>query len=72
MDNITGIVKQVHGDKYAAYNGDSCLVLKNIPTNSVDMMVFSPPFADLYTYSASSLDLGNSRNWDEFFSHCGY
>jgi hypothetical protein len=32
----------------------------------------SPPFADLYTYSASERDLGNSRDWSEFFKHYAF
>ena len=34
-----------------------------------DLMVYSPPFASLYTYTATERDMGNSRNEDEFFSH---
>ena len=49
--------------------GDSCERLKEIATDSIDLSVFSPPFADLFTYSDSQRDLGNSRDWDEFFSH---
>ena len=33
------------------------------------MSVYSPPFADLFTYTASDRDLGNSRDWNEFFEH---
>lgn len=68
----TGIVKQVHGETFSAYNGDSCLVLKNFPDNSIDLMVFSPPFVDLFTYSPSEKDLGNSKDWKEFFEHYGF
>jgi DNA modification methylase len=34
--------------------------------------VYSPPFADLYTYTNSESDLGNSRNWEEFFQHYAF
>lgn len=54
---------------YTAMLGDSCKRMAEIETNSIDLSVYSPPFADLYTYSASELDLGNSTNWDEFFAH---
>lgn len=54
-------------DKYALYNGDSCEVLKGIPDNSVHFMVYSPPFASLYTYSNSERDLGNCRTRAEFY-----
>jgi hypothetical protein len=32
----------------------------------VGFSVFSPPFADLFTYSSHLEDLGNCRNYDEF------
>jgi DNA modification methylase len=54
---------------WTAMLGDSCQRLKEIPENSVDLSVYSPPFADLFTYTASERDLGNSRDWAEFFEH---
>lgn len=62
----------VRGEKYTAMLGDSCQRLKEIDENSVHLSVYSPPFADLYTYSASQMDLGNSRNWSEFFAHYAF
>jgi hypothetical protein len=35
-------------------------------------MIFSPPFASLYTYSASDRDMGNSKTYSEFFIHYQY
>lgn len=57
------------GNGWTAMMGDSCERLKELATDSIDMSVYSPPFADLYTYTASDRDLGNSRGWDEFFGH---
>ncbi len=54
-------------DRYALYNGDSCEVLKEIPSNSIHMQIYSPPFASLYTYSNSERDLGNCKSNTEFF-----
>lgn len=65
----TSILEQKVTERYAAYNGDSCEVLPSLPENSVDLSVYSPPFADLYTYSNSERDLGNSRDWEQFFEH---
>lgn len=62
----------VTGDTWMAMLGDSCQRMAEISDNSIDLSVYSPPFADLYTYSASELDLGNSRNWDEFFEHYAF
>jgi len=66
IDHDTDIYK---GNKFTAMLGDSSLRLKEIPNESIDLSVYSPPFADLYTYSNSERDLGNSRSWDEFFQH---
>jgi DNA modification methylase len=57
------------GEGFTAMLGDSCERLKEIATDSIDMSVYSPPFADLFTYSATERDLGNSRDWSEFFEH---
>lgn len=64
--------KTIRGEKYEITLGDSYQVMLGMETNSIDLSVYSPPFADLYTYSASELDLGNSRNWDEFFAHYAF
>lgn len=52
--------------------GDSCVRMKELPDNSVDLSVFSPPFSSLYTYSSSDRDLGNCRDDSEFFKHFDY
>ena len=57
------------GDNYTLINGDSCEQLPAMADDSIDMSVYSPPFADLFVYTNSPRDLGNSRNWAEFFEH---
>lgn len=49
--------------------GDSCVELSKLSENSIDMSVFSPPFASLYTYTNSERDLGNSKDQEEFLKH---
>lgn len=63
------VLEQVISKRYAAYNGDSCELIKNIPDNSIHYTIFSPPFASLYTYSNSDRDMGNSKGDDEFYTH---
>lgn len=58
-----------YGDNWTAMLGDSCERLAEIPDESVDLTVYSPPFASLFTYSPSDRDLGNSRDHDEFHAH---
>lgn len=60
------------GRNWTAMLGDSCERLKEIPDNSIDLSVYSPPFADLFTYTATERDLGNSRDWGEFFEHYAF
>lgn len=60
------------GKNWALYNGDCIDVLRGMPTDSVGLSVFSPPFSSLYTYSNSDRDLGNCRTDEEFFEHFGF
>jgi DNA modification methylase len=69
---MLNVVDQAIGDAYAVYNGDSCEVLKGLPSASIDYSIFSPPFSSLYTYSASERDLGNVKDDEEFFRHFAF
>jgi DNA modification methylase len=61
--------EDVKTDKYWCMKGDCVQRIKEIDDNSIDLMVFSPPFADLYTYSNYVEDMGNSSDYDEFVTH---
>lgn len=65
-------VDQAFGNDWAWYCGDSIEVMPAIPTDTIDLSVFSPPFSQLYVYSNTERDLGNSRNDKEFFGHFGF
>lgn len=60
------------GANWELHLGDSCEVLPTIPDDSIDLSVYSPPFASLFTYSPSIRDLGNSATREEFFEHYGF
>ena len=62
-------INQAHGENWAAYHGDACEVVAQLPDGSVDFIVFSPPFSSLYVYSNSDRDMGNSKTDEEFFEH---
>lgn len=72
MTATVAVLDQRVTDRYSAYHGDSADVLAGIPDNSIDYMCFSPPFMDLYTYSASDRDVGNVRGADEFYAQYGF
>jgi DNA modification methylase len=59
-------------DRYALYNGDCVEVTAQMPSDSVDFEIFSPPFANLYIYSDDLRDMGNCKNEDEFFKSFDY
>lgn len=50
-------------------NGDCIEKIQDVKTGSMHFSIFSPPFAELYVYSNDYRDMGNARNYDEFFEH---
>ncbi|KAA6348685.1 Modification methylase HindIII [termite gut metagenome] len=62
------IFNQIVTENYAIYNGDCIEIMPMIPAESIGLSIFSPPFAELYTYSDEIADMGNSKDYKEFFS----
>lgn len=58
-----------HGKSWTMHLGDSCEVTKTIAENSMDMLIFSPPFSNLYVYTDTPADMGNNSDHEEFFTH---
>ena len=48
--------------------GDCVQRISEIEDDSIGLSVFSPPFAELYTYSSELEDMGNSKNYNEFLA----
>ncbi len=61
--------QQLVTNDYAIYNSDCMEVLPTLSNNSVDLAIYSPPFASLYTYSSSERDMSNVSSNDEFLKH---
>ena len=57
---------QIVTDRYAIYNSDCMLVMPTLPNESVDLSVYSPPFAGLYNYSSSEHDMSNCESKEQF------
>jgi len=66
------VIDQKITDQYAIYNADTVEVCADLPSNSVDHIIYSPPFASLYTYSNSDRDMGNVKDDNEFFVQFSY
>lgn len=64
----TEITKK-EGENWEMYHGDCVRVAKSLPDASIDFSVFSPPFADLFTYSDDLQDMGNCSGVEEFTAH---
>jgi hypothetical protein len=60
------------GDGWDLHLGDCVDVVRDIEPAIVDYTIFSPPFASLYTYSASERDMGNCADGDEFAKQFKY
>ena len=55
--------------KFTAIHGDCVEEVAKLPDNSIDFSIFSPPFAELYVYSDDIRDMGNCKDYEEFFVH---
>lgn len=53
-------------ENYAVYNSDCMEILPTLPDNSIDLSIYSPPFAGLYNYSSSERDFSNCESKDQF------
>jgi hypothetical protein len=54
------------GDNWTLYHGDCVRVARTLKDDSIGFSVFSPPFADLFTYSSDIQDMGNCSDMDGF------
>lgn len=59
------------GNRFQMLQGDCVDVLAQLPADSVDLSVYSPPFGSLFVYSESAADMGNSTD-DEFAAHYAF
>lgn len=56
-------------DSYAIYNSDCMYVLESMPEKSIDLSIYSPPFAGLYNYSSHENDFSNCESREQFLQH---
>lgn len=57
---------QLITENYALYNSDCMLVMPTLADKSIDLSVYSPPFAGLYNYSSSDKDFSNCESKEQF------
>lgn len=71
------VTDETRGAAWEFWLGDSAERMAEIPTSSVHLSVYSPPFATpeggaLYTYSAMLRDMGNATSLDDFLAQFAY
>lgn len=57
---------EYQGAGWAVHNSDCIEGMYAMPEQSVDCVIFSPPFGDLFVYSDSERDLGNAGEGEAF------
>ena len=72
MGGLVRCLGEQHGERYATYWGDCVDVVRQLPDESVGLSVYSPPFSNLFLYSDSAADMGNSGSDAEFLDHYGF
>lgn len=72
MSEDAYITDEARGNMWEFWLGDSAERMTEIPSESVHLSVYSPPFQSLYTYSPSPRDMGNSVDREDFFDQYGY
>jgi len=64
--------KEIKTKQYHVINGDCVQESKKLKDNEADLIVFSPPFAELYVYSDKEEDMGNVSDYEQFKEHFKY
>lgn len=64
--------KEIKTENYHLINGDCVEETRKLKDNCADIIVFSPPFAELYVYSDKKEDMGNVSNYKQFETHFKY
>lgn len=65
-------VTEENNDWYKIKRGDCVQLISDVKDESVGLSVFSPPFAELYTYSSHVEDMGNSKDYNEFLTQFNF
>jgi DNA modification methylase len=66
VNRSVNVLDECHGETWSAYQADCVDFASQMPDNSIDFSVYSPPFYGLYIYSDSVCDMGNTANDQEF------
>jgi DNA modification methylase len=65
-------IEQESNEFYKIKRGDCVQLISELENESIGLSVFSPPFAELYTYSSHLEDMGNSKDYNEFLTQFSF
>lgn len=72
LDTSVFNTEQEKNEWFDIRRGDCVELIKKVENESIGFSIFSPPFAELYTYSSHIEDMGNSRNYKEFLTQFSF
>jgi DNA modification methylase len=72
LSNNSYDTMEENNEWYKIKRGDCVQLISSIDDESIGLSVFSPPFAELYTYSSHVEDMGNSKDYNEFLIQFSY
>lgn len=70
--NDTPYFGKKDGNGWTIHHGDCVHVSRMLESDSIGFSVYSPPFSNLYIYSDSEFDMGNSSDDGQFMEHYSY
>lgn len=65
-------LEEENNEWYKIKRGDCVQLITELENESIGLSVFSPPFAELYTYSSHLEDMGNSKDYNEFLTQFSF
>lgn len=72
LANVEYDTEREKNEWYDIQRGDCVQLIQQVPDESIGFSIFSPPFAELYTYSNLVEDMGNSADYKEFMEQFGF
>jgi len=72
MESANFDILEESNEWYSIKRGDCVQLIEQVKDETIGLSVFSPPFAELYTYSNHLEDMGNSKDYNEFLTQFGY
>lgn len=63
---------EVKGENFTVYNNDCVEEMRNMPDDSIDLIVTSIPFSNHYEYTPSYNDFGHNEDNEKFFEQMDY